>query len=55
LKTFKDLKESYTDYLRKSVLKLESAAGHCGDSGPIGHCSGYKEEDDIIEETETIN
>ena len=47
LKSFTDLKESYTDFLRKKVLKLESnKTGHCsGDGGPVGHCAGKKEED----------
>jgi len=54
LKNWKSFKESYTDRLRKTVLKLENSKnGHCSGStgGGTGHCTGFKEED-IKEEEE---
>ena len=57
LKYLMSFKESYTDYLRNAVLKIESSVGHCeGDGGgTVGHCSGYKEEDDGDIEDEALD
>jgi hypothetical protein len=29
----------YTKLLRRLARKIFEATGHCGDSGPTGHCS----------------